>query len=357
MLALSPLNIKKTMSRIDNHAIIVACLDDRRVAPRGFCGKAVLECNKARSLSSGQLTSVLGIRSFMKSQLHFHPIDVESLREAVRQNVEQALTEDLADGDISASLIDEHTLAFAQVITRESGIFCGAPWVNETLKQLDETMRIKWQVADGDKVSPNQELFQLRGKARSLLSAERTMLNFVQLLSGTATRTARYVRLIADTQTQLLDTRKTVPGLRLAQKYAVKCGGGSNHRTGLSDAFLLKENHILAAGSIGAAVKAAKTSAPNKPVEIEVESLAELQQAMEAGADIALIDNFSVTDSKAAVAMTRGNMVLEASGGITQESIAAIAATGVDYISCGDLTKSVEPMDLSMRFLVDELSA
>jgi nicotinate-nucleotide pyrophosphorylase (carboxylating) len=218
-------------------------------------------------------------------------------------------------------------------------------------------MHIKWQVADGDKVSPNQELFQLRGKARSLLSAERTMLNFVQLLSGTATRTARYVGLIADTQSQLLDTRKTVPGLRLAQKYAVKCGGGSNHRTGLYDAFLLKENHILAAGSIGAAVKAAKTSAPNKPVEIEVESLAELQQAMEAGADIALIDNFSVTDSKAAVAMTRGNMVLEASGGITQESIAAIAATGVDYISCGDLTKSVEPMDLSMRFLVDELSA
>ena len=293
----------------------------------------------------------------MKSQLHFHPIDAESLRDAVRQSVEQALTEDLADGDISAGLIDEQTLACAQVITRESGIFCGAPWVDETLKQLDETMHIKWQVADGDKVSPNQELFQLRGKARSLLSAERTMLNFVQLLSGTATRTARYVGLIADTQSQLLDTRKTVPGLRLAQKYAVKCGGGSNHRTGLYDAFLLKENHILAAGSIGAAVKAAKTSAPNKPVEIEVESLAELRQAMEAGADIALIDNFSVTDSKAAVAMTRGNMVLEASGGITQESIAAIAATGVDYISCGDLTKSVEPMDLSMRFLVDELSA
>ena len=293
----------------------------------------------------------------MKSQLHFHPIDVELLREAVRQNVEQALTEDLADGDISAGLIDEHTLAFAQVITRESGIFCGAPWVNETLKQLDETMHIKWQVADGDTVLPNQELFQLRGKARSLLSAERTMLNFVQLLSGTATRTARYVGLIADTQSQLLDTRKTVPGLRLAQKYAVKCGGGSNHRTGLYDAFLLKENHILAAGSIGAAVKAAKASAPSTPVEIEVESLAELQQAMEAGADIALIDNFSVTDSKAAVAMTRGNMVLEASGGITQESIAAIAATGVDYISCGDLTKSVEPMDLSMRFLVEDSKA
>ena len=293
----------------------------------------------------------------MKSQLHFHPIDVELLREAVRQNVEQALNEDLADGDISAGLIDEHTLAFAQVITRESGIFCGAPWVNETLKQLDETMHIKWQVVDGDTVSPNQELFQLRGKARSLLSAERTMLNFVQLLSGTATRTARYVELIADTQSQLLDTRKTVPGLRLAQKYAVKCGGGSNHRTGLYDAFLLKENHLLAAGSIGAAVKAAKASAPSKPVEIEVESLAELQQAMEAGADLALIDNFSVTDIKAAVAMTRGNLVLEASGGINHESVAAIAATGVDYISCGDLTKSVEPMDLSMRFLVEDSKA
>ena len=293
----------------------------------------------------------------MKSQLHFHPIDAESLREAVRQNVEQALTEDRADGDISAGLIDEQALAFAQVITRESGIFCGAPWVDETLKQLDETMHIKWQVADGDKVLPNQELFQLRGKARSLLSAERTTLNFAQPLSGPAKRAARFGGLIADTQSQLLDTRKTVPGLRLAQKYAVKCGGGSNHRTGLYDAFLLKENHILAAGSIGAAVKAAKTPAPDKPVGIEGESPAELQQAMEAGADIALIDNFSVTDSKAAVAMTRGNMVLEASGGITQESIAAIAATGVDYISCGDLTKSVEPMDLSMRFLVDESSA
>jgi nicotinate-nucleotide pyrophosphorylase (carboxylating) len=203
-------------------------------------------------------------------------------------------------------------------------------------------------------VAPNQELFVLQGKARSLLSAERTMLNFVQLLSGTATRTAKYMELIAGTTTQLLDTRKTVPGLRLAQKYAVTCGGGSNHRIGLFDAFLLKENHIVAAGGIGAAVSAAKRKAPNKPVEVEVENLQELQQAMDAGADIALIDNFSIADSKAAVAMTRGTMVLEASGGITQASIAAIAATGVDYISCGDLTKGVEPLDLSMRFLLDE---
>ena len=290
----------------------------------------------------------------MESQLHFHPIDAAALDDAVRANVERALAEDLGGGDISASLIDAHTLASARVITREQGIFCGAPWVDETLKQIDSAAQIHWRVADGERVAPNQELFVLQGKARSLLSAERTMLNFVQLLSGTATRTAKYMELIAGTNSQLLDTRKTVPGLRLAQKYAVTCGGGSNHRIGLFDAFLLKENHIVAAGGIGAAVSAAKHTAPNKPVEVEVENLQELQQAMDAGADIALIDNFSIADSKAAVAMTRGTMVLEASGGITQASIAAIAATGVDYISCGDLTKGVEPLDLSMRFLLDD---
>lgn len=289
----------------------------------------------------------------MVSQLHFHPIDVVALDDTVRANVANALAEDLGDGDISASLIDAQALASARVITREHGIFCGAPWVNETLNQIDSAVQIQWQVADGDQVTPNQELFALHGKARSLLSAERTMLNFVQLLSGTATRTAKYVALIAATKTRLLDTRKTVPGLRLAQKYAVKCGGGDNHRIGLFDAFLLKENHIVAAGGIGAAVSAAKHSAPDKPVEIEVENLQELQQAMIAGADIALIDNFSITDSEAAVAMTRGNMVLEASGGITLKDVAAIAATGVDYISCGDLTKGVEPLDLSMRFLLE----
>ena len=290
----------------------------------------------------------------MESQLHSHPIDAAALDDAVRANVEQALAEDLGGGDISASLIDAQTLASARVITREHGIFCGVPWVDETLKQIDVAAQIQWRVADGERVAPNQELFVLQGKARSLLSAERTMLNFVQLLSGTATRTAKYMELIAGTTTQLLDTRKTVPGLRLAQKYAVTCGGGSNHRIGLFDAFLLKENHIVAAGGIGAAVSAAKHTAPNKPVEVEVENLQELQQAMDAGADIALIDNFSIANSKAAVAMTRGTMVLEASGGITQASIAAIAATGVDYISCGDLTKGVEPLDLSMRFLLDE---
>ena len=288
----------------------------------------------------------------MPTQLHFHPINSDSLNEAVSNNVTQALAEDLGAGDISASLIDANTRASARVITREHGIFCGAAWVNETLRQISPELEIRWQVADGDALAPDQVLFELSGKARDMLSAERTMLNFIQLLSGTATRTAQYVSLISHTQTRLLDTRKTVPGLRLAQKYAVKCGGGYNHRIGLFDAFLLKENHIFAAGSIGRAIESAQTAFPGKPVEVEVEDLNELVEAMSAGADIALIDNFSIADTQTAVALTRNKLVLEASGGITQDSIAAIAETGVDYISCGDLTKGVEPLDLSMRFLL-----
>ena len=290
----------------------------------------------------------------MHSDLHFHPIDGESLAQSVVSQVTQAVAEDLGSGDISASLIDPDTQATARVITRQVGIFCGALWVNETLRQIDSSMQIRWEVKDGDRVTPDQVLFVLSGRARSLLSAERTLLNFVQLLSGTATRTAHYVALIQGTETQLLDTRKTIPGLRIAQKYAVKCGGGSKHRIGLFDAFLLKEKHIVAAGSITGAIEAAKTAFPDKPVEIEVENLAELTEAMAAGADIALIDNFSIADTQTAVAISRGKMVLEASGGITQGSIAEIARTGVDYISCGDLTKGVEPLDLSMRFLLDQ---
>ncbi len=289
----------------------------------------------------------------MTSSLHFHPIDDRSLTEAISTNVREALAEDLGDGDISASLIDRSSHASARVITRAAGVFCGAPWVEETLKLVDPDVQVDWRVKDGNRVSPDQILFELHGGARSLLSAERTLLNFVQLLSGTATRTAEYVELIRDTKAQLLDTRKTVPGLRLGQKYAVKCGGGNNHRTGLFDAFLLKENHIAAAGGITQAIIAAQQAYADKPVEIEVESLNELQEAIDAGADIALIDNFSLRDSERAVAMARGKLLLEASGGITKESIAAIAATGVDYISCGDLTKSVEPLDLSLRFLLD----
>lgn len=289
----------------------------------------------------------------MSSSLHFHPIDDRSLTEAISANVREALAEDLGDGDISASLIDRSSHASARVITRAAGVFCGAPWVEETLKLVDPDVQVDWRVKDGNRVSPDQILFELHGGARSLLSAERTLLNFVQLLSGTATRTAEYVELISDTKAQLLDTRKTVPGLRLGQKYAVKCGGGNNHRTGLFDAFLLKENHIAAAGGITQAIIAAQQAYADKPVEIEVESLNELQEAIDAGADIALIDNFSLSDSERAVAMARGKLLLEASGGITKESIAAIAATGVDYISCGDLTKSVKPLDLSLRFLLD----
>lgn len=290
----------------------------------------------------------------MHSHLHFHPIDGESLAQSVVNQVTQAVAEDLGTGDISASLIDPDTQATARVITRQVGVFCGALWVNETVRQIDPSMQIRWEVEDGDRVNPDQILFVLSGRARSLLSAERTFLNFVQLLSGTATRTAHYVALLEGTDTRLLDTRKTIPGLRIAQKYAVKCGGGSNHRIGLFDAFLLKENHIVAAGSITGAVEAAKTAFPDKPVEIEVESLEELTEAMAAGADIALIDNFSIADTQTAVAISRGKIVLEASGGITQHSIAEIARTGVDYISCGDLTKGVEPLDLSMRFLLDQ---
>ena len=289
----------------------------------------------------------------MPTDLHFHPINSNSLNEAVFNNVTQALLEDLGAGDISASLIGADTQASARVITREHGVFCGTAWVNETLRQIDPTLNIRWQVEDGDVLKPNQVLFELSGQARGLLSAERTMLNFIQLLSGTATRTAQYVALISRTQAKLLDTRKTVPGLRLAQKYAVKCGGGHNHRIGLFDAFLLKENHIFAAGSISQAIKSAQTAFPGKPIEVEVEDLNELAEAMSAGADIALIDNFSIADTQTAVALTRGKMILEASGGITQDSIGAIAETGVDYISCGDLTKGVEPLDLSMRFLLD----
>ena len=290
----------------------------------------------------------------MHSHLHFHPIDGENLAQSVVNHVTQALTEDLGAGDISASLIDPDTQATARVITRQVGVFCGALWVNETLRQIDPALQIEWRVNDGDHVTPDQVLFVLMGPARSLLSAERTLLNFVQLLSGTATRTAHYVALLEGTDTQLLDTRKTIPGLRVAQKYAVKCGGGSNHRIGLFDAFLLKENHIVAAGSITGAIEAAQAAFPDKPVEIEVENLTELNEAMTAGADIALIDNFSITDTQTAVTISRGKIVLEASGGITQNSIADIARTGVDYISCGDLTKGVEPLDLSMRFLLDQ---
>ncbi|MEZ5558820.1 MAG: carboxylating nicotinate-nucleotide diphosphorylase [Pseudomonadales bacterium] len=275
----------------------------------------------------------------------------QALRAAVTENVRAALAEDVGSGDISAELIDPATRAQARVISREPGVFCGEPWVQEVCRQLGDTIVVTFEVRDGDAVSANQVLFTLEGPARDLLTAERTMLNFVQLLSGTATLTRRYVDLIAGTTTRLLDTRKTIPGLRLAQKYAVRCGGGHNHRLGLYDAFLIKENHIAAAGSISAAVSRARALYPERAVEVEVETLAELEEAIAAGAETALIDDFSLEDSRRAVAMASGRIRLEASGGINEQTIATIAGTGVDYISSGALTKEVRPLDLSMRFV------
>lgn len=275
----------------------------------------------------------------------------DPLRQAVIDNVRAALAEDVGTGDISAELIDAGRQARARVITRQHGVFCGRPWVEETCRQLGGRITVTFDVQDGDRVSPNQTLFTLSGPARDMLTAERTMLNFVQLLSGTATLTRHYADLVADTGATLLDTRKTVPGLRLAQKYAVRCGGGRNHRTGLYDAFLIKENHIAAAGGITAAVKQARALYPDRTVEVEVENLAQLTEALDAGAEIALIDNFTLEETARAVEMARGRMKLEASGGIDENSITEIARTGVDYISSGALTKEVRPLDLSMRFL------
>jgi len=267
--------------------------------------------------------------------------------------VRAALDEDIGSGDLSASLISAKRSATARIITRTPGVFCGQLWVNETMQQVDSSIGVDWYTNDGDAVEADQHLFTLTGPAASLLTAERTALNFVQLLSGTATRTAYYVALLQGHKTKLLDTRKTIPGLRLAQKYAVKCGGGSNHRIGLFDAYLLKENHIAAAGSISTAVAMARSNNPEKPIEVEVENLGELDEAIAANADIAMIDNFSLADTHTAVARSAGQIKLEASGGINEQTLAEIAATGVDYISSGELTKTILPMDLSMRFVAD----
>jgi nicotinate-nucleotide pyrophosphorylase (carboxylating) len=280
-----------------------------------------------------------------------HKIDSAALSDHIADSVRLALAEDCGPGDVSAQLIPDTTAANARVITREAGIFCGRAWVEATTSQVDERIKVSWHVIDGEAVTVDQVLFELAGPAPSLLTAERTLLNFVQLLSGTATKTARYVALLKDTGATLLDTRKTIPGLRLAQKYAVTCGGGHNHRLGLYDAFLLKENHIAAAGSITQAVAKARKAQPDMPVEVEVESLTELAEAIASGADIAMVDNFTIDETITAVTMAKGQIKLEASGGIDENSITAIARTGVDYISSGDLTKDITPLDLSMRFI------
>ena len=271
--------------------------------------------------------------------------------------VASALAEDVGSGDLTAALVPAGRAGRATVVTREAAVLCGRPWFDEVFRQLDPAVRIAWDAAEGADVAPGQRLCRLEGPARALLTGERTALNFLQTLSGTATVTRRYVRLVAGLPCRILDTRKTLPGLRRAQKYAVRCAGGSNHRMGLHDGILVKENHIMAAGSIGAAVGAARAAGASVPVEVEVETLDELRQALDAGADMALLDEFGLDDLRAAVAMNRshphGPMKLEASGNVTFETLRGIAETGVDFVSIGSLTKHVRAVDLSMRFEFD----
>ncbi|GAA80076.1 nicotinate-nucleotide pyrophosphorylase [Pseudoalteromonas sp. BSi20495] len=273
----------------------------------------------------------------------------------ISQLVTLALDEDLnyqtaQDGDITAQLIPLNEQANAKVITREDCVFCGKDIILEVFKQVDPTVKVAVLVNDGDVIKANSTLFTATGSARSILTAERTALNFVQTLSGTATTTAHYVKELSGTTTQLLDTRKTIPGLRALQKYAVKCGGGANHRIGLFDAFLIKENHIAACGTIDKAVAQAKLNHPNKSVEVEVESLHELNQAIHAGADIIMLDNFSIEQIKQAVTLTHKRAKLEVSGNMTLETLKAYSQAGVDFISSGALTKNLQSIDLSMRF-------
>ncbi len=265
--------------------------------------------------------------------------------------VQRALEEDMGDGDITASLISADTSAKARVITRESATLSGQSWVDEVFRQLDPEVDVKWQASDGDQLKPDQTIFELAGPARSLLTGERTALNFLQLMSGTASICRKYADIVGGTGVQLLDTRKTIPCLRTAQKYAVTCGGCFNHRLGLYDAFLIKENHIAACGGILNAIGTAKANAPNKPVEVEVESLDELCEALKAGADIIMLDNFDLEMMRSGVKLAAGKAKLEASGNITKETLRPIAETGVDFISIGALTKHCRAVDLSMRFV------
>lgn len=278
-------------------------------------------------------------------------LNLADLKPVIEENVRAALAEDIGDGDITAALIPADDPARGRVICREQATICGTAWVDEVFRQVDPAVSITWQVRDGDQVEPDQVLFTFEGPARSLLTGERAALNFLQTLSGTATISAAYARRVADTPVRLLDTRKTIPGLRMAQKYAVSCGGCFNHRIGLYDAFLIKENHILACGGIAEAVASARALHPGKPVEVEVETHAQLEEALNAGADIIMLDNFTTEQMREAVAFTAGRAKLEASGNITDETLVEFAKTGVDYISIGALTKHCRAIDLSMRLL------
>ena len=272
------------------------------------------------------------------------------IAKSVTENVRAALAEDIGSGDLTAALIPVDALDQAWVISREAAVICGRPWVDEIFRQLDKQVEISWQVQDGQRVEPGQELFRLNGRARALLTGERTALNFLQTLSGTATEARRYADAVAGLPVKILDTRKTLPGLRDGQKYAVRCGGCHNHRHGLYDGVLIKENHILAAGSITAAVTKVRPYAQGKPVEVEVENLTELREALAVGADIIMLDNFSLEQISEAVAINNKQAKLEVSGNVELAGLRTLAETGVDYISTGALTKHVRAIDLSMRF-------
>ena len=272
----------------------------------------------------------------------------------IKQNVDAALNEDLGgqspqQGDITANLIDTTQQAVATIITRENCVLAGTPWATETFRQVDASIDVKWLAEDGQALQADQVFCELRGSAKAILTAERTALNFLQTLSATATVTAEYVALLSDSGVKLLDTRKTLPGLRQAQKYAVKCGGGENHRIGLFDAYLIKENHIFACGSIQNAVAKARQNHPDKPVEVEVENLEELAQAIAAEADIVMLDNFNNQQLREAVQVNNGKTRLEVSGNITKNRLAELREIGIDYVSSGALTKHIRAIDLSLR--------
>lgn len=269
---------------------------------------------------------------------------------SIPETVSRALAEDIGGGDITARLIDDQKQSRARIICRQHAVICGAPWVDEVFRQLDERVTLKWHVKDGESVSNDQLVCELRGPARALLAGERTALNFLQTLSGTATRAQRYARAVEGTGAKVLDTRKTIPGLRQAQKYATRCGGCVNHRMGLYDGILIKENHIEAAGSLEAAIAQAQQSDTGVLIEVEVENLEQVERALAAGATRLLLDNMPVTQLRQAVSINQRRAQLEASGGITLANIREIAQTGVDFISVGDLTKDIEAVDLSMRF-------
>lgn len=277
-------------------------------------------------------------------------IPASLLEQSIQINVQQALQEDIGTGDITALLTPEDEQATATIISREDMILAGQPWVNSLIQTYDPQVEVIWLKNDGDRVQANEAFLKLAGSARSLLTVERPALNFIQTLSAVATKVADYVQRLNGLNTKLLDTRKTLPGLRIAQKYAVAVGGGQNHRLGLFDAFLIKENHIMAAGGIAQAIAKAHDIAPGKPVEVEVETWDELNQALNAGADIVMLDNFSTQQMQDAVQHVAGRCKLEASGNITLEDLREVASTGVDYISMGALTKDIKAVDLSMRF-------